>query len=65
MDVTNRFFAPTLQFHRATTDLARLKRDQGERQEAHELLAPIYNWFTEGFKTLYLKDAKNLLGHLA
>jgi hypothetical protein len=36
-------------------------RDQGKRNEARELLAPIYGWFTEGFDTLDLKDAKALL----
>jgi hypothetical protein len=43
--------------------LARLWRDQGKRQQAHELLAPIYG--TEGFDTLDLKEAKALLGELA
>jgi hypothetical protein len=38
---------------------------QGKRSEAHDLLAPIYGWFTEGFDTLDLKDAKALLGELA
>jgi hypothetical protein len=41
--------------------LARLWRDQGKVQQARELLAPIYGWFTEGFDTLDLKDAKALL----
>jgi predicted ATPase len=40
---------------------ARLWRDQGERQEARDLLAPVYSWFTEGFDTLDLKQAKELL----
>ena len=50
---------------RATTSLARLWRDQGKRQEAHDLLAPTYSWFTEGFDTLELKEAKALLDELA
>ena len=50
---------------RAVTSLARLWRDQGKRAEAHELLAPVYGWFTEGFDTSDLKDAKALLDHLA
>ena len=50
---------------RAAMSLARLWRDQGKRQQAHELLAPIYGWFTEGFDTLDLKEAKALLGELA
>jgi hypothetical protein len=40
-------------------------RDQGKRAEARELLAPVYGWFTEGFDTLDLKEAKALLGELA
>jgi class 3 adenylate cyclase/predicted ATPase len=50
---------------RAATSLARLWQQQGKRQEAHDLLAPIYNWFTEGFDTLDLKDAKALLDEFA
>jgi class 3 adenylate cyclase/tetratricopeptide (TPR) repeat protein len=49
---------------RAATNLAQLWRDQGRRAEARDLLAPIYNWFTEGFDTLDLKQAKTLLGTL-
>ena len=45
--------------------LARLWRDQGERQQARELLAPVYGWFTEGFDTLDLKEAKALLDALS
>jgi predicted ATPase len=45
--------------------MARLWRDQGKREEAHELLAPVYGWFTEGFDTLDLKEAKTLLNELA
>ena len=50
---------------RAATSLARLRRDQGRRVEARELLAPVYGWFTEGFDTADLKDAKALLDELA
>jgi predicted ATPase len=50
---------------RAAMSMARLWRDQGERDEARELLAPVYGWFTEGFETLDLKEAKVLLGELA
>jgi predicted ATPase len=46
---------------RAATSLARLWQQQGKRQEAHDLLAPVYNWFTEGFDTADLQDAKALL----
>jgi predicted ATPase len=49
---------------RAATSLARLWRDQGKRTEAHALLAPVYGWFTEGFDTADLKDAKTLLDEL-
>ena len=44
--------------------LARLWQQQGKRAEAYELLAPIYGWFTEGFDTADLQDAKALLGEL-
>jgi predicted ATPase len=50
---------------RAATSLARLRRDQGKRPEARDLLAPVYDWFTEGFDTPDLKDAKALLDQLA
>ena len=49
---------------RAAMSLARLRRDQGRRAEARELLAPVYGWFTEGFDTHDLKDAKALLDEL-
>ena len=45
--------------------MVRLWRDQGKRDEASELLAPVYNWFTEGFDTLDLKEAKALLDEFA
>jgi hypothetical protein len=44
--------------------LARLCPPQGKRAEAYELLAPIYGWFTEGFDTADLQEAKALLGEL-
>jgi predicted ATPase len=50
---------------RAAMSMARLWRDRGKRDEARELLAPIYGWFTEGFDTLDLKQAKGLLDELA
>jgi predicted ATPase len=50
---------------RAATSLARLWRDQGKPQQARELLAPVYGWFTEGFDTLDLKEAKALLDTLS
>jgi tetratricopeptide (TPR) repeat protein len=49
---------------RAATSLAYLWRDQGKRVEAHDLLAPIYGWFTEGFDTPVLQDAKALIEEL-
>jgi len=50
---------------RASTSLARLWRDQGKRAEARDLLAPVYGWFTEGFDTPDLIEAKALLDELA
>ena len=50
---------------RAAMSMARLWRDQGKRDEARELLALVYGWFTEGFDTLDLKEAKALLDELA
>jgi predicted ATPase len=46
---------------RASMSLARLWRDQGKGLQARELLAPVYSWFTEGFETRDLKEAKSLL----
>jgi tetratricopeptide (TPR) repeat protein len=54
--------SPELQ---VTISLARLLRDTGRRDEAREMLADIYNWFTEGFDTADLKDAKSLLDQLS
>jgi len=45
--------------------MARLWRDQGKREQACELLAPVYDWFTEGFDTRDLKEARALLNELA
>ena len=50
---------------RAAMSMARLWRDQGKPQQALELLAPVYGWFTEGFDTRDLKDAKALIDALA
>jgi predicted ATPase len=50
---------------RAAMSLARLWRSQGKVQQAHELLAPVYGWFTEGFDTRDLKEAKALLEQLS
>jgi predicted ATPase len=49
----------------AAMSMARLWRDQGKREEARDLLAPVYGWFTEGFDTLDLKEAKSLLDQLS
>jgi hypothetical protein len=49
---------------RAATSMARLWRDQGKRMETRDLLAPVYGWFTEGFDTRDLKEAKALLDEL-
>jgi class 3 adenylate cyclase/predicted ATPase len=49
---------------RAAMGMARRRRDQGKRDEARDLLAPVYGWFTEGFDTLDLKEAKALLDEL-
>ena len=50
---------------RATTSLARFLAKQGRRDEARTMLTEIYNWFTEGFDTADLKDAKALLDELS
>jgi predicted ATPase len=49
---------------RTAADLAPLHRDEGRRREAHDLLAPVCNWFTEGFDTPVPKEAKSLLDEL-
>ena len=50
---------------RGALSMARFWHDQGKRHQAHDLLGPIYGWFTEGFDTRDLKEAKALLDHLA
>ena len=50
---------------RSTVSLARLLRDTNRRHEARAMLAEIYNWFTEGFDTADLKDAKTLLDEMS
>ena len=50
---------------RTATSYARVLRDQGRAREARDLLAPIYEWFTEGFATKDLKETKALLDELA
>jgi predicted ATPase len=50
---------------RAAMSMARLWHDQGKREEARDLLVPVYGWFTEGFDTRDLKEAKALLEELA
>ncbi len=55
--------AKSWELHAAMTR-AQLWSDQGKRDEARELLAPVYGWFTEGFNTLDLKEAKTLLDKL-
>jgi class 3 adenylate cyclase/predicted ATPase len=64
LDVAKRQSAKIFEL-RAATSLSRLWRDQGKRTEARDLLAPTYNWFTEGFDTPVLQDAKALLDDLA
>ena len=64
LDIARRQQAKSLEL-RAAMSLARLWQQQGKRAEAHALLAPVYGWFTEGFDTADLKDAKALLDKLA
>ena len=64
IEVAQRQQAKSLEL-RATTSLARLWLQQGKRSEAHKLLSEIYNWFTEGFDTKDLQEAKALLEELA
>jgi predicted ATPase len=63
MALAQKMSAKTLEL-RATTSLARLMRDTGRRGEARSMLAEIYGWFTEGFGTADLRDAKVLLDEL-
>jgi len=64
LDIAHRQQAKSLEL-RAATSLAQLWQQQGKRAEARELLAPIYGWFTEGFDTADLQEAKALLKALA
>ena len=50
---------------RAAMSLAQLWHEQGKREQALDLLAPVYDWFTEGFETLDLRAAKSLLDDLS
>jgi predicted ATPase len=63
LDVARRQEAKSLEL-RAASSLTRLWQSQGKRDEARELLEPVYNWFTEGFDTADLIDAKALLDEL-
>ena len=63
LDVSRRQEAKSLEL-RAAMSLSRLWQHQGKRQEARALLAPIFNWFTEGFDTADLQEAKTLLEEL-
>jgi predicted ATPase len=64
LDVARRQEAKSLEL-RAAMSLSRLWEQQGKRAEAHELLAPIYGWFTEGFDTADLQEAKALLNEMS
>jgi predicted ATPase len=64
LDVARRQEAKSLEL-RAAMSLCRLRSQQGKRKEAHNLLAQVYAWFTEGFDTADLQEAKALLEELA
>ena len=64
LEVARRQQAKSLEL-RAAMSLSRLWQRRGQRQEAHDLLAPIYGWFTEGFATADLQEARGLLDELA
>jgi len=64
LDVAQSQQAKSLEL-RAATSLAHLWHAQGKHSKAHDLLSPIYRWFTEGFDTIDLKDAKELLAQLS
>jgi len=64
LDVSRQQQAKSLEL-RAAMSLARLWQHQGKRQAAYDLLAPIYGWFTEGFDTMDLQEAKALLEELS
>ena len=63
LEIARQQEAPSLEL-RAARDLASVLAERGERQEAHDLIAPIYGWFTEGFDTADLKEAKALIDKL-
>ena len=63
IDIAQRQGARSLEL-RAAASLARLLAKRGQRQQAHDVLAPVYGWFTEGFETADLKEAKVLLDEL-
>jgi predicted ATPase len=64
IEIARRQQAKSLEL-RAVMSLSRLWQQQGKKKEAHEMLAKIYGWFTEGFDTADLKEAKALLEELA
>lgn len=64
IEIARRQGAKSLEL-RAVMSLARLWQKQGKKEEAHKMLAEIYNWFTEGFDTADLKEAKTLLEELS
>ncbi len=64
LDIARRQQAKSLEL-RAATSLARLWQSQDKRQDAYDLLAPVYGWFTEGFDTADLQDAKTLIDELS
>ena len=64
LDIARHQQAKSLEL-RAATSLARLWQSQDKRQDAYDLLAPVYGWFTEGFDTADLKEAKALLKELS
>ena len=64
IEVAQRQQAKSLEL-RATVSLARLWQQQGKQAEAHKMLSEIYNWFTEGFDTKDLQEAKTLLDELS
>ena len=63
IEVARRQQAKSLEL-RAVMSLSRLWQQQGKKDEAHQMLDEIYNWFTEGFDTKDLQEAKTLLGEL-